>query len=867
MNKQQLANKIWASANKMRSKIEASEYKDYILGLIFYKFLSDNEVSYLLKNGVTEEYQQQYLKEDYENDYSKKLISLCQDSVGYFIEYRNLFSTWLKPGSDFSVSDLSVALDSFDRLVRPNFANVYKGIFNTLRAGLQKLGESPAAQTRALKDLIKLIRDIPTDGKQDYDVLGYVYEYLISNFAANAGKKAGEFYTPHEVAMLMSEIVAEHLKDRKTISIYDPTSGSGSLLITIGKSVGKHIADPDSVIYYAQELKESTYNLTRMNLVMRGIKPNNIHTRCADSLAQDWPTKDDVPGEREPLCVDAVVSNPPYSQHWDPTDAENDPRFQSYGVAPQSKADYAFLLHEFYHLDARGIMTIVLPHGVLFRGTKDDGAEGQIRYHLVDSDKIYAIIGLPANIFFGTGIPTIIMVLRKVRDANDHSVLFIDASKGCVKDGTRNRLRECDIKKIADTVRDRREIPGFSRLVDKEVIEQNDYNLNIPRYVDSSEQVEHFDIYATMNGGIPVAEIDQLSSYWQVLPTLRGELFDIIDSNPYASLKADNIVRAINDNNDVAQFESRLYDAFDGFADDLHNRLITHLRSVHELSAQDDIADEIFHRLVTIPLVDRYAAFQALADNWQMIVGDIETIKQEEDWEACRKVDNDTKMVKNGNEEEEVTCGVKGRIIPFSLVQHDFFQTELDELDTLHSRMEAIASELDEIRDGSSEDEQAAYLDEQDNTKLNKKAIKADAKKNDGSVDEETKKKLARIVELWDEQTKTRKDIRTKEDELVCMTADKIEHLTDAEVEMLLHEKWIEPVCRGIDGTLTAVLSDIESSVNKLAKKYATSYRSLQQEEKTEQDALAALTDELTGDSYAVEGLRQLFKHIHPSNF
>lgn len=867
MNKQQLANKIWASANKMRSKIEASEYKDYILGLIFYKFLSDNEVSYLLKNGVTEEYQQQYLKEDYENDYSKTLIHLCQDGVGYFIEYRNLFSTWLKPGSDFSVSDLSVALDSFDRLVRPNFANVYKGIFNTLRAGLQKLGESPAAQTRALKDLIKLIRDIPTDGKQDYDVLGYVYEYLISNFAANAGKKAGEFYTPHEVAMLMSEIVAEHLKDRKTISIYDPTSGSGSLLITIGKSVGKHIADPNSVVYYAQELKESTYNLTRMNLVMRGIKPNNIHTRCADSLAQDWPTKDDVPGEREPLCVDAVVSNPPYSQHWDPTDAENDPRFQSYGVAPQSKADYAFLLHELYHLDARGIMTIVLPHGVLFRGTKDDGAEGQIRYHLVDSDKIYAIIGLPANIFFGTGIPTIIMVLRKVRDANDHSVLFIDASKGCVKDGTRNRLRECDIKKIADTVRDRREIPGFSRLVDKEVIEQNDYNLNIPRYVDSSEQVEHFDIYATMNGGIPVAEIDQLSSYWQVLPTLRGELFDIIDSNPYASLKADNIVRAINDNNDVAQFESRFYDAFDGFADDLHNRLITHLRSVHELSAQDDIADEIFHRLVTIPLVDRYAAFQALADNWQMIVGDIETIKQEEDWEACRKVDNDTKMVKNGNEEEEVTCGVKGRIIPFSLVQHDFFQTELDELDTLRSRMEAIASELDEIRDGSSEDEQAAYLDEQDNTKLNKKAIKADAKKNDGSVDEETKKKLARIVELWDEQTKTRKDIRTKEDELVCMTADKIEHLTDAEVEMLLHEKWIEPVCRGIDGTLTAVLSGIESSVNKLAKKYATSYRSLQQEEKTEQDALAALTDELTGDSYAVEGLRQLFKHIHPSNF
>lgn len=866
MNKQQLANKIWASANKMRSKIEASEYKDYILGLIFYKFLSDNEVGYLVRNSVTEDYQQEYLKEDYDNDYSKALISLCQDGVGYFIEYKNLFSTWLKPGSDFSVSDLSVALDSFDRLVRSNFANVYKGIFNTLRAGLQKLGESPAAQTRALKDLIKLIRDIPTDGKQDYDVLGYVYEYLISNFAANAGKKAGEFYTPHEVAMLMSEIVAEHLKDRKTISIYDPTSGSGSLLITIGKSVGKHIADPDSVIYYAQELKESTYNLTRMNLVMRGIKPNNIHTRCADSLAQDWPTKNDIPGEEDPLCVDAVVSNPPYSQHWDPTDAETDPRFKSFGVAPQSKADYAFLLHEFYHLDAHGIMTIVLPHGVLFRGTKDDGAEGEIRYHLVDSDKIQAIIGLPANIFFGTGIPTIIMVLRKVRDANDHSVLFIDASKGFVKDGTRNRLRECDIKKIADTVRDRREIPGFSRLVDKAVIEQNDYNLNIPRYVDSSEQAEHFDIYATMNGGIPVDEIDRLGAYWQVLPTLRGELFAFREGFPYASLKTEDIVATINDNGDVEHLKSKFHQAFDGFADDLHNRLITHLRSVHELSAQDEIADEIFHRLVTIPLVDRYAAFQALADNWQTIAGDIETIKQEEGWEACRKVDNDTKMVKNGNAEEEVVCGLKGRIIPFSLVQHDFFQTELDELNTLRSRLETIASELDEIRDGFTEDEQAAYLDEQDNTKLNKKVIKADAKKRDGSVEEDTKKKLKRIVSLWDEQSKTRKDIKAKDSELVTKTAEKITQLTDEEVERLLHEKWIVPVCRGIDGTLTDVLSEIESSVNKLAKKYATSYRSLQHEEEAEQDALADLTDELTGDSFAVEGLRQLFKHIHPSN-
>ena len=246
MNKQQLANKIWASANKMRSKIEANEYKDYILGLIFYKFLSDNEVNYLKSIGWTDE-DIVTLVENHEDQEAIMMMEYCRNNIGYFIEYKNLFGTWLKPNSEFSVADLSGALNSFDRLISPHYKHVYENIFKTLQAGLSKLGENTASQTRALKNLIKLIKDIPTDGSQDYDVLGYVYEYLISNFAANAGKKAGEFYTPHEVAILMSEIVAEHHKDKDKIEIYDPTSGSGSLLITIGKSVGRHIEDKNKV--------------------------------------------------------------------------------------------------------------------------------------------------------------------------------------------------------------------------------------------------------------------------------------------------------------------------------------------------------------------------------------------------------------------------------------------------------------------------------------------------------------------------------------------------------------------------------------------------------------------------------------------
>jgi len=308
MNKQQLATKIWESANKMRSKIEANEYKDYILGFIFYKFLSDKEVRFMQSKGATAEEIRQLSEEDTET------VKYIQGNIGYFIAYKDLLSTWLSMGKDFDVSNVRDALSAFNRLIDSNYKKVFDNIFETLQTGLSKLGESSGSQTKAISDLIQLIKDIPMDGKQDYDVLGFIYEYLISNFAANAGKKAGEFYTPHEVSLLMSEIVANHLKDRKEIQIYDPTSGSGSLLINIGRSVAKHIDDDDNIKYFAQELKQNTYNLTRMNLVMRGILPSNITTRNGDTLEDDWPyfEESDPVGSYNPLYVDAVVSNPPY---------------------------------------------------------------------------------------------------------------------------------------------------------------------------------------------------------------------------------------------------------------------------------------------------------------------------------------------------------------------------------------------------------------------------------------------------------------------------------------------------------------------------------------------------------------------------
>ena len=484
MNKQQLAKKIWESANKMRSKIEASEYKDYILGFIFYKFLSDREEDFLLKNDFAEEDIKSVNEEDAE------IVEFVQSGLGYFISYENLFSTWINEGHDFDIANVRDALSAFSRLIGTNYKRVFDGIFQTLETGLSNLGSTAKEQSKAVRDLLYLIKDIPMDDKQDYDVLGFIYEYLISNFAANAGKKAGEFYTPHEVSLLMSEIIAEHLKDRSEIKIYDPCSGSGSLLINIGKSVSKHMDSKDNIKYYAQELKKNTYNLTRMNLVMRGILPDNIKVRNGDTLEEDWPDFEDSDpiGTYEPLYVDAVTSNPPYSQKWDPTDKGNDPRYADYGTAPKGKADYAFLLHDLYHIKPDGIMTIVLPHGVLFRG----GEEGTIRKNLIEKNKIDTIIGLPSNIFFGTGIPTIIMVLKQKRNNTD--TLIIDASKGFVKEGKNNKLRACDIRKITDAIKNRKDIDKYCKVVSRDEIRANDYNLNIPRYVDSSEKTESYDI-------------------------------------------------------------------------------------------------------------------------------------------------------------------------------------------------------------------------------------------------------------------------------------------------------------------------------------------------------------------------------------
>lgn len=846
MNKQQLASKIWESANKMRSKIEANEYKDYILGFIFYKFLSEQEEKYLKENDWTDEYLCELTEEDPE------VVESIQKNLGYFISYNNLFSTWIKKGSDFSVQDVRDALSAFSRLIDSAHKDVFEGVFDTLQTGLSKLGEGSASQTKAISDLIYLIRDIPMDGKQDYDVLGFIYEYLISMFAANAGKKAGEFYTPHEVSLLMSEIVAEHLKDRESIKIYDPTSGSGSLLINIGKSASKYISNKDNIKYYAQELKQNTYNLTRMNLVMRGILPDNIVTRNGDTLEDDWPYFDDKDpiATYEPLYVDAVVSNPPYSQSWDPTDKETDPRYARFGLAPKGKADYAFLLHDLFHIKSDGIMTIVLPHGVLFRG----GEEGEIRKNLIEQNHIDAIIGLPSNIFFGTGIPTIIMILKQKRENTD--VLVVDASKGFIKSGKNNKLRASDIKRIVDVVINRENVANFSRVVSRDEIRNNNYNLNIPRYVDSSEKTESWDIFATMFGGIPKSELEDLSDFWNAFPNLKSDLFQEINASTY-QLKVPDIKKAVFSHPEIQQFFETSRKVFSDIPQYMREELIDHINEVHVQREEEKLAQYIFKCLESMPLIDKYDAYEKLDTQWQYIQTDIE-ILQTEGFDAAKQVDPNLVIKKKSGKEVEVQEGWLGHVFPFDLVQKELLADEVNSISNKENRLNDISAEIEELFEELPEEEKEKdFVNDAKDAFVNAKVKKA---QKDETLDLAVRDILKQVVSLQNEEKSLKSDVKSAVDNLQNKTKVQIEQLSNAQVYMLLEKKWITPFIEQMQSLTQELVNGLVQKIEQLSQKYDETLSDIDNEIKEAESTLASMLQDLEGNEFDMSGIQELIK-------
>ena len=488
---QKLRTQLWTVANTLRGNMSAGDFMYYTLGFIFYKYLSEkiektaDEI--LVDDGVS--FKEAWSSND--EELKEALKEECIQDLGYFVEPEFLYSTIISmiehkenilPALERSlkkIEDSTIGQDSEDD---------FGGLFSDIDLASPKLGKTADDKNRLISDVLVNLQgiDFGLNEAEDIDILGDAYEYMIGQFAAGAGKKAGEFYTPQEVSEILSEIVVTGKTRLK--SVYDPTCGSGSLLLRTARG-----GNADTI--YGQEKNPTTFNLCRMNMLLHGIKYKDFEIHNGDTL------ENDELGEQQ---FDAVVANPPFSAEWTAADKfNNDDRFSKAGVlAPKSKADYAFILHMLYHLNDGGTMACVAPHGVLFRGA----AEGKIRRFLIEKKNfIDAIIGLPANIFYGTSIPTCILVMKKCRQEDDN-ILFIDASKEFEKVKTQNKLRPEHIQKIIETYRNRTEIEKYSHCATLKEIEENDYNLNIPRYVDTFEEEEEIDIKAVM------AEIKDLES-------------------------------------------------------------------------------------------------------------------------------------------------------------------------------------------------------------------------------------------------------------------------------------------------------------------------------------------------------------------
>lgn len=488
-----LCNKLWNMANALRGNMEAYEFKNYILGMIFYYYLSDR----------TEKYMEKILKDDgmsYEQawanpEYKQAVIEEALQDLGFVIEPQYLFRNLVAmvENRSFDIEFLQAAINSLmESTIGNDSQDDFEGLFSDMQLDSTKLGHTVKDRSAVMAKIIASLDEIEF-GVEDtrIDVLGNAYEYLIGQFAATAGKKAGEFYTPSGPAELLCRLASHGLTDVKAAA--DPTCGSGSLLLRLKKYVNIHK-------YYGQELTSTTYNLARMNMILRGIPYRRFDIYNGDTLEHDYFSEAAADKQYR-----IQVANPPYSANWSADDKFlEDERFSEYGkLAPKSKADFAFVQHMIHHMDEDGRIAVLLPHGVLFRGA----AEETIRKYLIEKlNLLDAVIGLPANLFFGTGIPVCVLVLKKNRNGNKDNILFIDASKEFEPGKNQNILRDCDIDKIVDTYVKRQDVEKYAHVASMDEIAKNGFNLNIPRYVDTFEEEEPIDLAATS------AEIKQLNA-------------------------------------------------------------------------------------------------------------------------------------------------------------------------------------------------------------------------------------------------------------------------------------------------------------------------------------------------------------------
>lgn len=835
----EIKRRLWDGATELRGSMDASRYKDYMLGLMFYKFLSDKTLeTFKITAGVGQVSENELVMEYFnaKKEYGDELEKMIQEVLGYFVSPEYLYQTWLMDiqSGNFEVQRVADSLNNFERTIMSSSgANDFKGLFSSSTLDLTDtaLGSNLNDRSKNIKALIALFADLNMVALQKGDILGDAYEYLIGQFAMESGKKAGEFYTPHQVSEVMAQIVA---KSSEIKSIYDPTVGSGSLLLTVKKHLGKD--QQRDLSYYGQEKNTATYNLTRMNLLLHGVRPEKMTIKNGDTLSNDWPEDPENPNEG--VQFDAVVMNPPYSaKNWNKANLKvSDPRFEVSGaLPPDSKGDFAFLLHGLYHLGTSGTMAIVLPHGVLFRGS----SEGEIRERLLTKNYIDTIIGLPSNLFSNTGIPVTILVLKKNRNITD-PVLLIDASKSFIKVGKQNVLQEKDIAKIVDVYMHKQEVLGYSHLATREEIIKNEYNMNIPRYVESIETDIAQDVDAHLYGGIPQRNIHELKVLQALVPNILASTVEEIRPG-YVRLKKhvrDLSSEVFQDKQIVAmskEIETKTAAYIETYWEVLKN-----VNKDSDLAMlKGNMLIEIKQMLSEYPYIDNYGGYQIIAELWKnFLTHDVELIANEGFYSVGRSREPHLVTKGTGASRREEQDGWIGRLIPNELIATHLFAKELESLENKRTKIQEIEAELSELLEAAKVEDSDEYNalfetikktdDDEPGDSFDTKALKEELKKAQKGSNE--KILLEKVDAYITNKASLIKEIKNEEKELSDAVQDRILSLTDEEIDLLIHKKWFGNIIDQLVGLVQVTLKEELSTLEKLENRYSDTLADIEQE-------------------------------------
>ncbi|WP_018872922.1 type I restriction-modification system subunit M [Thioalkalivibrio sp. ALJ16] len=783
LKKSQLYSSLWQSCNELRGGMDASQYKDYVLTLLFMKYVSDKKDSLIEVPEGGSFADMVAVKGD------KEIGDKINKIIGRLAEANDLKG--VIDQADFNdETKLGSGKDMQDRLQK------LVGIFETLDLGANR-----------------------ADGD---DLLGDAYEYLMRHFATESGKSKGQFYTPGEVSRVIAQVVGIGRDTRQDETLYDPTCGSGSLLLRAAYEA------PNGMSIYGQENDNATWALGKMNMILHDYPTAELWR--GNTLSAPYFRN----SEGGLKTFDYAVANPPFSaKSWtNGVDPANDEfgRFE-YGIPPAKNGDYAFLLHLIKSLKSAGKGAIILPHGVLFRGNK----EADIRRELVRRGLIKGIIGLPGNLFYGTGIPACILVIDKEHAGSRKGIFMIDASREFMKDGNKNRLRSRDIHKIVDVFRNVREIPGYSRLVPVAEIasEANAYNLNIPRYIDSAQTEDLHDLDAHLNGGIPERDVEGLGDYWAVLPSVRGALFAAGDRPGYltARVPTREVKDAILNHPDFQAFAATVSEVMDGWEQAHRPALLALEPGIQPRDVIYHLAEDLLQRFAEVPLLDRYAVYQRLMDYWAEGMQDDVYLIATDGWEEAARARGVIKDKERKIEEEPdliVGSGKKAKkykldLIPPALVIARYFADEQARLDTLQAEAETASRELEEFIEEQDGEEDPLSEVKNDKGKVTKTEIPKRLKAlRDEPDSEEEIAALKQCKSLMDAEAAAKKAVNNADTELNQAVLARYGELSVDEVRTLVvDDKWLADIRAAIQAEVDRITNQLAGRVRELEERYA----------------------------------------------